>query len=174
MSYENIASITVSTPTNVVTFSSIPQTFTDLILIIAPFKSSTSNGDNIRLRFNADTSVTYLSATNFAVGGSSGYTQNYNNTLGIQLWETNFAMTNFTTDGTLIEATINNYSSTNRNKIMHTQYGSNGNSVPGVLHQAALWPSTAAINRIDLIYSGNDSNINYAGGSTFNLYGVRS
>lgn len=173
MSFENIATVTVSSPISTITFSSIPQNFADIILIVSPLKTTTTNSDNLTIRFNSDASTTYLAAYRFAQSGSAGYTQNFNATTGIPLYRANSNNTGFHTDSTLMELTINGYSSTNRNKIYYESGGFLEYNYT-VSHTVGLWPSTAAINRIDLVYSGDDTNTNQSAGATFSLYGVKA
>ena len=54
--YTPIASITLGAATSSVTFSSIPQTYTDLIVI---FNGRTDGDENTNLQFNSDTTNNY-------------------------------------------------------------------------------------------------------------------
>ena len=58
--YEVISTQTLGSATASVTFSSIPQTYTDLVLIIS---TQTSNNVDVFMRFNSDTANNYSSTT---------------------------------------------------------------------------------------------------------------
>ena len=55
--YTKIASNTLSTATSSVTFSSIPSTYTDLLIKISGRSANVSNFDNPRLTINSSTST---------------------------------------------------------------------------------------------------------------------
>ena len=69
ITYTPIASITVGTAVPSVTFSSIPQTYTDLILIY----NGSSGIVNLPVRFNGDSGNNYSYVRGFG-DGSSSYT----------------------------------------------------------------------------------------------------
>ena len=63
--YESISSVTLTSNSTTVTFGSIPQTYTDLVLVIVA--KITSGGLDMFIRFNSDT------------GSNYSYTQLYGN-----------------------------------------------------------------------------------------------
>jgi hypothetical protein len=73
--YEKIATTTLASDTNSVTFSSIPATYTDLVLVMQ-IKSSSS--DTIRFRFNSDSGTNY-STTRLSGTGSSAVSDRESN-----------------------------------------------------------------------------------------------
>ena len=74
--YEAIQTTTLGSAAADITFSSIPATYTDLVLVY--IGATVSNNINYYLRFNGDTgtnySYTYLSGTGSAVGSGRGST----------------------------------------------------------------------------------------------------
>ena len=71
--YQLIGSNTLTTPTASVTFSSIPQTYTDLVIkMTLRAESPSPAGDRIKVVFNGSSSSIY-SATNILGFGSGGF-----------------------------------------------------------------------------------------------------
>ena len=165
--YESIATQTLGSAAASVTFSSIPSTYTDLVLVCSNLKCSVGS-NNVYVRFNSDTgsnySYTMLSGngtTAFSVRGTS-LTYNY-----FGGYDTGVDATNPTT----VITSIMNYSNTTTNKTTLTRFGVINASGGGETHSIVnLWRSTSAINTI-LIYpfSGN-----WLTGSVFSLYGIKA
>jgi hypothetical protein len=154
--YEPIATTTVSgSSTTAVTFSSIPSTYTDLVLIANATASSAGQGMN--LTFNGDTGSNYSSTRLYGSGSSDRQTS------GTFI---NFALGSFDA-GQLVLANIQNYSNSTTNKTMLLRQNT-ASAFVGAL--VGLWRNTAAINAITIQISGG----NYVAGSTFTLYGVKS
>jgi hypothetical protein len=153
--YTPIATQTLSSTTYTVTFNSIPQTYTDLILI--------SNGNTIAgptdngLRFNNDTSTTCPLIALYGDGSSaSGYrtSATYIPINGLY-WSGG--------NSTRI-VHIFNYANTTTYKTILARCN-NGNLVSA---NVGLWPVTSAITRIDINAGGSD----FTSGTTFTLYGI--
>ena len=158
--YDPIASITLSALASSVTFSAIPQTYTDLV-ISASTTVTADNGQATNLQFNSDTGSNYSSTVLYGNGTSAlsarqtnaTYANAYNNSSTSGEWNANII-------------NIMNYSNTTTNKI----FVSRGSSTIYPLTYAGLWRSTAAINTIKLLITTGNFNI----GSTFNLYGIKA
>ena len=151
---ELIAKYTVSgSSTTTYTFSSIPNNYTDLILVgsVATIAST----DVVNVRTNTDTATNY-SRTFIYGDGSAAYSSRTTSdtTTGIA-----------TLDTTLTPIVLNfmNYSNTTTYK---TWLYRGGKLYPAA--QAALWRSTAAINSITVYFSSQT----FVAGTTFSLYGV--
>jgi hypothetical protein len=155
--YTPLANITLGSATGTVSFSSIPSSHRDLI-VVASVKHTTSNGGYIAYRLNSDTGNNY-SSVYFLGNGSSGFASG---TSGESFGRFGNAGTaNF-------ESTIFNlfdYSATDKHKTALTR--TNVVSLYTVAY-ATRWASTSAVNSITL---SPDSG-NFAVGSTFSLYGV--
>ena len=155
--YSQIASTTLGTAASSVTFSSIPATYTDLVLVAMPIKD---NANSPYLRFNGDTatnySQTYLEGNGTAASSARGSNQAYG-----------YINLNATPEvNGYIIVNLNNYSNTTTNKTYLANVGQAATAIDRVV---GLWRSTSAISTI-LIASSNGGN--YAAGSTFNLYGI--
>ena len=159
--YTPIATTTLGSATNSVTFSSIPSTYTDLILIES--FQFTSTGSQSRMSFG-DTSTLY-SVTTLRGDGSAANSARFTaqpviaNTPG----NTN-ATANIQVNGI---RHIMNYANTTTFKTVIQRYNDSSEQLTAVV---GLWRNTAAISTIVLAsLSGN-----YASGSTFTLYGIAS
>ena len=159
--YTQIASTTLSSASSLVTFSSIPGTYTDLVLV----GSIQCDNTSFYIRCNSDTtnkySATLLSGDGSAasserfsqtdLGGNGIYTKGNtfpsSSSFGIGIW--NFL----------------NYSNTTTYKTILSRVGSAGLSTRAIVN---LYASTSAITQLDIRpFSGT-----MAAGTTFNLYGI--
>jgi hypothetical protein len=156
ITYTAIATTTMSGSTASYTFSSIPSTYTDLVLVVMAANSSASN---FEITFNSDTGSNY-SRTQLSGNGStasSGKESSYTSyrTLSTPSGTSFYAMA---------VLNIMNYSNTTTNKILLDR---GGYSTDQTYAQVGLWRSTAAINSIRLLTGSNLS-----AGTTFTLYGI--
>jgi hypothetical protein len=158
--YEPIQTQTVGTAVAAVTFSSIPQTYTDLILTING--GLTSAGNDLRLRFNSDSATNY-SRTGLYGDGSSSLT--YRNSGSDNIISPQFAGT---VSGSIAVMNINNYSNTTTHKSVLLRSGYSGGFV---FLQAGLWRNTSAITTIEC---GITAATTWLVGSTFTLYGIKA
>lgn len=152
--YSTVATTTLGSATASYTFSSIPSTYTDLILII---NGSTSVGGTTLFRFNSDSGSNY-SFTGLNGDGSSMSTFRVSNNSSMGLGE----MYNF--NCTLISH-IQNYSNTTTYKTAINRASSTPNYTQ---YNVGQWRNTAAVNSISLIRSSGNFNT----GTTFSLYGI--
>jgi len=156
--YEPLGSVTLSSAQTQVTFTNIPQIYTDLVVVHSGY-SSTLFGSNFN--FNGDT------ATNYSQTGING-----NGTSATSYRDTNNTKVNavglFNTTGDMgANVThIMNYSNSTTFKTVLSRMGSAG---WGTRANVSLWRSTQAINSITITSSSADT---YSAGSTFSLYGV--
>jgi hypothetical protein len=159
--YEPIATTTLVSAAADITFSSIPATYTDLVLVIST-GSNTATNRQLNGQFNADTGSNY-SATLLNGDGSSALSSRASN---------NTFMFLAAADGTgsSLGVTIMhfmNYSNTTTNKTMFSRDNNAGYEVRAYVN---LWRSTAAINSIKL-YLNADS---LRAGTVATLYGIKS
>lgn len=156
--YEPISTQTVSgTSTSTITFSSIPQTYTDLVLVSVVTQSA-DVGSN--LRFNSDTGTNY-SYTRLAGTGSSANSERVAN---LTLIPFSFGTLNQLTN---VIWQIQNYSNTTTYK---TAISRNNNTYDWLGSLVALWRSTSAISTV----SFNVASGYIVAGSTFTLYGIKA
>lgn len=167
--YVPIATNTFSTNTASVTFSSIPSTYTDLVLVVsglAYYSSSTFIVGDIVI--NGDTGTNYSST--IIQGFNSALSSRYTSVPAMrQLFE----MVANSTDNSLRSTGVMhfmNYANTTHNKVALGRSGSNNSSAGAeVIQTVSLWRSTAAINSIQI--KNADSGTGFVAG-TFSLYGI--
>lgn len=157
VTYEPIATTTLTSQQSSVTFSSISGSYTDLIYIIY----NKSGGTNSGVRFNSDSGTNY-SNTQLYGDGSAAYSLQQSNraqALGGVIQA----------DATII-GNVMNYSNTTTYKTLIARGGSGSATYLDAV--VSLWRSTSAITSITFIQDTQTSNWNT--GSTFTLYGVKA
>jgi hypothetical protein len=157
--YEPIATTTVGTATNTVTFTSIPGTYTDLFVSIAPIGTADLQ---ITMNVNNDTG-SYYSSTILGGSGSAAVSARTSN-------QTYFALDYYfstTTAGGAVLVNLMNYSNTTTFKTFLTR---GNNAGKGVNANVGLYRGTNAITRLDF----KTTNSTFATGSTFTLYGIKA
>jgi len=166
--YTPITRTAITSPTASVTFSSIPQTYTDLVLIVSANGSRASLGGDIRCQLNSDTGANYsytmiqgLGSSVWNERASSQTYANMANNIGIP----------GSVDYTPTMMNFMNYSNTTTNKTILTRHSGvvNGN----IQARITLWSSTAAISTIYLWNEAGGTN-NFNPGTTFTLYGIKA
>lgn len=162
LTYEPIATTTLSSAQTTVTFSSISSAYTDLRITVV---STAASSGNFGFRFNNDTGTNY-SRTMLRGNGtaaSSGYSTDID-----YLQLTNGSTIGTTPSFNTID--IFSYAGSTNKTLLYTQsadYNGSGN----VTAQVGLWRSTSAINRIDFFAQ---SGVDFAAGSRFTLYGIKA
>jgi hypothetical protein len=153
--YTPLANITLGSSAASVTFSSISQSYRDLVLVVQA--KNTTGGTGLRGRFNGDTGSNYSfvlmdgdgsSAASVAVSGQ--------NVLSFG--------TNSTADNIQI-INVMDYSATDKHKTVLVRANGASSSVTAF---ADRWANTASITTF-LIFPESNS---FASGSTFALYGI--
>jgi hypothetical protein len=162
--YECIESKVLASSTTTVTFSSIPNTYTDLILIMQPSAGS-PNGNAMRMRLNGNSESVY-SATFLDGTGSSLVSARTGTIAQMDLgWRVGI-------DSSAINQTYYmhflNYKNTNTFKPILWSAGGVTQATDLV---SGLWRKTDAINSISITI-GMPSSTNFNSGSTFTLYGI--
>lgn len=162
VTYEPIQSYTTTGSQATITFSSIPQTYTDLVVQGASRRGINGAGDagwNVTL--NGDTGANYSVAMVYAGGSTGGVNRN------------NFFYTGAVGDGVFCANTMNimNYTSTSINKVALTQSFVYGNGSPAIdsRYFCNLWRSNAAITSITLSPASG-----FWEGSVLTLYGIKA
>ena len=155
--YESIATQTLGSTTASVTFSSIPGTYTDLVIVCGSLKYVTGDDDGF-VRFNGDTATNY-SWTQLNGNGTGATSNKGTSTSGIR----SINGMNTTGESTTI-INIQNYSNSTTYK---TTLSRHSTAFAGSF--AGLWRNTAAITSATLTHNGSG----FAANSTFALYGVK-
>jgi hypothetical protein len=154
--YDKIATYTIPSAATTYTFTSIPGTYTDLVLIS---NGTASSAADIYLQFNSDTGSNYSRTYLFGDGTSASS--------GRSSSQTNLAINYFQTTQSNNICQINNYSNSTTYKTAIAR----GNNSGFTIAYVGLWRSTAAITSITLTASGG---FTMSTGSTFTLYGIKA
>ena len=150
-----IATNTLTATGTTVTFSSIPQTYTDLMLVIV---GNVGTLDNNNISFNGDSGTNY-STTRLLGNGSAASSSRGSNLTAIQCGE---------------------IATSQSNDIIHIMNYSNATTYKTLIHRSnntsqylktstGTWRNTAAITSIT-IYCGGIYQI----GTSFTLYGIKA
>lgn len=164
--YEPIATTTLGSASSSVTFSSIPSTYTDLILVVV---GSSTSGTNARMRVgngSVDTGSNYSFTSMDGTGSAAASTRFTNETSYAMEWYSQFSTS---PDRVTTEIThLINYANTTTYKpiIVRSNLWLTGTS-EGI----GLWRSTAAINTLTYFCAGATT---FATGFTATLYGVKA
>ena len=169
--FVKIASVTVgSGGASSMTFSSIPATYTDLLIKISARGTQASASHAFTLRFNSAT-TNYSSRELVGDGSSAG--SSTRTTLGSALYIGNIDG-NSATSSTFAstEIYIPNYAGSTYKSLSVDATSENNATEAYATLLAGLWSNTAAITQIDLIsFSGHGTLMQY---STATLYGIKS
>jgi len=172
--YEAIASQTLGSNAASVTFSSISGSDTELVLVCSKQSTASAYADTrYYLNFNGDTAGNYSTTYIFGNGAVATSTRDTNRS---QI--DNLTPISTTPQFTLATYNIMNYSNSTTFKTTMQRAGqlnntSGGGGSGGILMGAAvsLWRSTAAITSLVVTCAQNGQ---FATGSTFSLYGIKS
>jgi hypothetical protein len=171
--YEHIVSTTLSANTSTVDFTSIPSTYTDLVLTYhAKSVNNSTAGNGLRLN-NDSTSGNYYAVNYSQYGNTSTSTIAQSNLGGSRTEAYGSWNAASNTDGMNMMAIVhlNNYSDTTKRKTVLSRAGSNagGGGFNATEITVTSWNSNAAINRITL--TNGDV---WASGSVFTLHGIKA
>lgn len=149
-------------------FTSIPATYTDLVLKVSPRFSAASTNKTLVMRFNSDASTSNYKNRRLQGNGStasSSIEEGYN---GGYISEVNAGSSTASTFSN-VEIYIPNYAgSTNKSFSVDSAMENNATTAYAQL-LANLWNNTAAITSITLVEQGSDNFVQY---STAYLYGI--
>ena len=152
-----------------ITFNSIPQTFTDLKIVLSVRMNNASTLGYTTIRFNGDTSSTLYSYTylDANLGGGPASSRASGNPWFLNLPAANSTTATFSNS----EIYIPNYTGANFKQGILDSTGEN-NSTGGIwlTEYAALYRSTSPITSVTL----NDlfNSASFVSGSTISLYGI--
>jgi hypothetical protein len=153
--YTPLATITLTSSASSVTFSSIPATYRDLVLVIDVLGTSTF-GRASRLRLNSDTGSNYPQVV---MTGDGSTASSYSFT------DTNVQISQMvSTSRNLGICQIMDYTQTNKHKSILGRW----DGTFGVFAYSGRWANTSAVTSVSI----TASNEPYASGSTFSLYGI--
>lgn len=151
--YTPIATQTASGSAATITFSSIPSTYTDLVLVT---RGAGSGGSvDTTMRFNGDSGTNY---SRIYMYGDTVSVNTAPNSNMAQIGSGTNSITHFI-----------NYSNSTTSKAVLGRYGLAGSLS---LAQTITWTSTAAINSIAITVVGSGQT--FTSSSTFTLYGIKA
>jgi hypothetical protein len=159
--YEPIASTTLSGDASSITLLGIPSSYTDLVAVITAIPDSNID---IGFRINNDSSSIYSGVRIVGNGFTATSGKNSSQSWG---YATINGLTSASGDRITSQLHFMSYANTSVYKtVLHT----GGLPSSGVQRSVALWMSTSAINRIELVaISGN-----LMSGSSISLFGIRA
>jgi hypothetical protein len=161
--YEPIATTTLGSAANSITFSSIPSTYTDLRLVIV---YTATTGQPTSLRFNSDTGTNY-SGTYLVGQGASVSSGRASNQTAMPVEDIEGA----TSTPYLVEIDVFSYAgSTNKTALISVAGDRNG--AGEILKYVGLWRSTSAINTLE--FKVTNASFNLLTGTTATLYGIKN
>jgi hypothetical protein len=164
--YSVIQTYTLTANTSSVTFSNIPQNFTDLVLKFSAKTTYTSNfSDPIIASFNSSTST--FAGMYISTNGTTIYAGDYARQAGNA---SNTIATSTNTFG-LSDLYIGSYTSSNHKSFSVDGVSENNNVGTDMVMNNGHWSTTDAITSITLT---SQNSANFVSGSTFTLYGVGS
>ena len=152
---------TLTSTAATVIFSSIPQGYTDLVLISRPLV--TSSAYDLVVRFNGDTASNYSNTILSGTGSSAISAKLSNQTI---MYLDYYGVIDTTQTNRIIN--IMNYSNSTTYKTVLSRANNAGSGTDAIV---GLWRNTAAITSLVLIAQTGGT---FAAGSTFSLYGIAS
>jgi hypothetical protein len=165
--FELIAAQTLSTAQSSITFSSIPSTYTDLVLKCSARSAVAQVFDQIRMAFNGTMTASFQNITGDGSGASAENITGQSTikvTPGVGASATSNTFSND-------EIYIPNYAGSNNKSVSSDAVGENNATTAYSVLTAGLNASTTSINTITLT---NQSGSNFVANSTFYLYGVKN
>jgi hypothetical protein len=150
------------------TFSNIPQGYTDLVIVSSVNSNRGSGLDSLAIRFNGDTgnnySVIYMQS-NSSSGITSSRATNQSN-----IWVGNITANSTANNFSSNLINIMNYSSNNTYKTILARGGSI-TTVTDVEANVGMWRSTSPITSVTI---RSETGSNFNSGSTFTIYGIEA
>ena len=165
--YEAIATATSTGSTSTFSFTSIPSTYTDLVLVTfvrSSFSGVTFHESIVRVNGSA---TTIYSRTKLEGTGSSASSTRNTSLTGFYAGEVQSAPSTAGVFSTQI-IQINNYSNATTFKTFLSRNNTPTGMVSGIV---GLWRNTSAINQVDVL---NADGSNWVSGSTATLYGIKA
>lgn len=164
--YVPLANVTLGATTGSVTFSSISQSYKDLVIVITARQTASYTGNQLKFIYNGDTGTNYSEVTIQGNGSTASSGSDANINFGF-LGGTPSANAAAGLFGNMV-ISIFDYSVTNKHK---TSLSRSNNANAEVLSVAMRWASTSALNTIT-IYPDTNTGSSFVAGSSFTLYGI--
>jgi hypothetical protein len=168
--YEPIQTQTLTSTAGDIYFNSIPQTYTDLVLV-ARARIASGSANVMGYRLNSDSANNY-SGTYLVGNGSSAASNRVSSDTFARVTNT-IAVPDATDVFGLYIINFQNYTNTTTSKVAISRGNTHGNGAyNGTEASITLWRKTPeAITSINILHAGGQV---YAIGSTFTLYGIKA
>ena len=163
--YEVISKQTLGSSVETVTLSSIPQTYTDLVVVV---NAQSSINSDLYVYFNASNTNLYSRTTVWGDGSTAGSTRVVHGDGYNFLVLTYYGAVTTTAGGSVHNINIMNYANTTTRKTVLARC--NASSV-GVDATVGVWASTDAITSMTFDLASTRT---FSAGSTFTLYGIKA
>jgi hypothetical protein len=156
--YESIATQTLGSSSGSITFSSIPSTYTDLVIV---FSGTTAALVAVDIQFNGDTSTNYSRTIISGNGSTASSDREVNQN------QSSIGLSSTTQSDTIWQ--VFNYSNTTTFKTTLARANVSASLVRACV---GLYRSTSAITSVTLSVTNSATTFNT--GSTFSLYGIKA
>lgn len=160
--YEPIASQTLGSNSASYTFSNVPATYTDLV-IVAFTRNSSSTVQGLRMRFNADSGSNYSTTFVFGDGSTAGSGRLPNNT--------DMAVGNAAGSAEAFAVSVIHVFSYANTNVFTTTLNAGATPASAVARNVSLWRNTSAVSSITFFATNA---FDLQAGSTFSLYGIKA
>jgi hypothetical protein len=166
--YEHIASVTVTSSASSISFTSIPATYTDLVLI-GVVTGSLDETLYVDWGFNNDTGNNYGRWVWGQAGGSATNDNRNGNRARIE-WDVLEVQDNISYS---FIAHVNDYASTAIYKnIFGISINAGIDGTQGINYAGGMWANTAAVTRIDML--PNNPAKSWGAGTTLAMFGIKA
>lgn len=165
--YVPIQSVVLSTSASTISFTSLPQDYTDLILVCNAASETTNAFPYIQ--FNGDTGTSY-SMTQMYGNGTSAVSGRVPNTA--QMFNSDISLRQSTITGNFTYNIMNYSNSTTFKTSLLRQNSMDASDYVGSLAAVGTWRNTVPVTSIDVKLTRGGTAYNFSVGSTFDLYGV--
>ncbi len=164
--YTLISSNVLTTTAASVSFTSIPSTYTDLVLRVSARTDESATTTTMKVTLNNDTAGNY-SVTELRGNGSTAASARDSAVPYLNQYLINASTSTSNTFGSL-ELYLPSYTATQKKPISVFFVRENNTTAADIYTDANLWQGTAAVSSIQLNANSN----NFVSGSSFYLYGI--
>ena len=166
VTYDCLATTTLSSTANTIVFSSISQSYTDLILV---GRISSASGNTPRFRLNGDSGANYDCWEFYNHTSSPASNSSSNDTVGT-LGYAFTATAPSSTDPGIFIANFADYSNTSKQKPVFVHWGNRADGIGFITNN---WRNTNAVTSITISSGSSFPSSATSIGSVFTLYGIK-
>ena len=168
--YQLITSTTLGASATSVTLSSIPSTYTDLVVRISARTDRGTTSTGIRLTFNGSSAANY--SYTYVLGNGSAASSSFTSNNTLATFGSANAATSTANTFSSHELYIPSYNASQNKPFSSFNAFENNTTAAEVSAYANLWSNTSAISSITFTQAG--SGTSFVTGSSFYLYGVKN